>query len=53
MVHVTTTQCYGSIIGLEEVFSTTLALELAPLGVVSEALEMTWSLLEAIRAHWR
>ena len=38
---------------MEEVFSVTLALELASLGVVSEALEMTWSLLEVIRAHRR
>jgi len=38
---------------IEEVFSVTLALELEPLGVVSEALEMTWSLLEVIKAHRR
>jgi len=31
----------------------TLALELAPLEVISKALEMTWSPLEVIRAHWR
>jgi len=37
--------------GLEEVFSTTLALELAPLEVISEALEITWSLLEVIKFH--
>ena len=37
--------------GLEKVFSTTLALELAPLEVISEALDMTWSPLEVIKFH--
>ena len=39
--------------GLKKVFSITLALELVPSEVVSKALEMTWSLLEVIKFHWK
>ena len=39
--------------GLEEVFSVMWALELAPLEIISKALEITWSPLEVVRADWR